>query len=130
MMELNEVLELLKWLLTLICGGLALYFKMSAAAQTKGKQIQQTIAEVTAKAVIFIKEAEEMYIDTTNMGGVKFNLVVERLHNLVPVQLQMIITEEMIGNIVQSTFDEIEAYVRLQLDNAIVKDASSDACVG
>lgn len=125
-----EVLEVLKMLLTLVCGGLALYFKLSAAAQTKGKQIQQTIAEITAKAIIFIKEAEEMYKDTTNMGGVKFNLVVDRLHNLVPVQLQMIITEEMIGNIVQSTFDEIEAYVKLQLDTAIVKETVSDTCVG
>ena len=35
------------------------------------------------------------------------------------MQLQGIITEKMIGDIVQSTFDEIEEYVKLQLDNVV-----------
>ena len=115
-MTIEQLIEVGKILCTLLCGGLAIYFKASAKAQTKGKQIQQAIAEVTAKAVIFIKEAEEEYRDTAEMGGEKFALVVARLHALVPVQLQGIITEKMIGDIVQSTFDEIEEYVRLQLD--------------
>lgn len=118
-MNYELIIEVLKFVAYLIMGGLALYFKHSATAQTKGKQIQQTLAEVTAKAVIFIKEAEEEYHDTTEMGGEKFALVVARLHALVPVQLQGIITEKMIGDIVQSTFDEIEEYVRLQLDKTI-----------
>lgn len=118
-MDYELIIEGLKFLAYLIMGGLALYFKHSSKAQTKGKQIQQTLAEVTAKAVIFIKEAEEEYRDVTEMGGEKFALVVARLHALVPVQLQGIITEKMIGDIVQSTFDEIEEYVRLQLDKTI-----------
>lgn len=118
-MEMNDLLELAQSILTLLVGGLAIYFKASAKAQTKGKQIQQAIAEITAKAIIFIKEAEEKYQDVSNMGGTKFNEVVDRLFGLVPPQLQMIITREMIESIVQSTFDEIEEYVRLQLDNAI-----------
>ena len=118
-MNIEQLLEILRIAVTLVCGGLALYFRVSAKAQTKGKQIQQAIAEVTAKAVIFIKEAEEEFKDTTDMGGEKFSLVVARLHSLVPAQLQGIITEEIISNIVQSTFDEIEEYVKLQLDKTI-----------
>lgn len=115
-MDYELIIEGLKFAAYLIIGGLALYFKHSAKAQTKGKQIQETIANITAKAVIFIKEAEEEFKDTTEMGGEKFALVVARLHALVPEPLQVIITEEMIGNIVQRTFDEIEEYVKLQLD--------------
>lgn len=115
-MDYNEILEIIKSLLVLCCGGLALYFKFSTKAQTKAKKIQATISEITAKAVIFIKEAEEDYKDTTNKGGEKFNQVVNKLHSLVPVQLQNIITYEMIENIVQNTFDEIEEYVKFQLD--------------
>jgi hypothetical protein len=118
-MNTETIIECLKLGVTLVCGGLALYLKFSAKAQTKAKQVQETISNITAKAVIFIKEAEEKYKDTTNMGGTKFNEVVIKLHSLVPDPLKNIITKDMIADIVQSTFDEIEEYVQLQLDNAI-----------
>ena len=38
-----------------------------------------------------------------------------------PVSLRPIITRQMIKDIVQSTFDEVENYVKLQLDNAVDK---------
>ena len=38
-----------------------------------------------------------------------------------PDALHGIVTKEMISEIVQSTFDEIQEYVRLQLDNSIDK---------
>ena len=120
-MDLNTILEYGQALLTLICGGLALYFKFSTKANTKAKQVQELIANIMAKAVIFIKEAEEQYKDVTNSGGVKFAQVVDKLYALVPDALKGIITKEMIENIVQSTFDEIEKYVKLQLDDAIEK---------
>lgn len=121
-MELETVLEVLQNLGILVLGGLSLYFRFSTKAKTKAKEVQEAIAEVTAKAVVFIKEAEENYKDTTNAGGEKFNQVVTKLYCLVPLQLRGIITYEMIENIVQSTFDEIEEYVKLQLDNVIEKD--------
>ena len=120
-MDLLQVLDFLKSIAVLLCGGLALYFKFSTKAKTKAEQIQETIAEITAKAVIFIKEAEENYKDTTNTGGQKFEEVVTKLHDLIPDGLDKIITREMIEDIVQSTFDEIEEYVKLQLDEAISK---------
>ena len=47
--------------------------------------------------------------------------VVGKLYDLVPDALHGIITKEMISEIVQSTFDEIEEYVKIQLDNGIDK---------
>ena len=120
-MELEQVIEILKYVLIVVCGGLSLYFKYSTKAQTKAKQIQKTIADITAKAVIFIKEAEEKYKDVTNAGGQKFEEVVTKLYDLVPSALRNIITRDMIAQIVQSTFDEIEAYAKTQLDKAVDK---------
>lgn len=120
-MDMQTLLEVLKGLITLGLGGLALYFKFSTKAQTKAKQIQETIAEITAKAVIFIKEAEENYKDVTNAGGKKFEEVVNKLYALVPDGFNKIITREMIAEIVQSTFDEIEEYMTVKLDETIDK---------
>ena len=118
-MDANTLLEGAKIALTVVFGGLALYFKYSAKAQAKAKVAQETISKVTADAVIFIKEAEEQYKDTTKAGGEKFKEVVNRLYGVVPQPLQGIITKKMVEEIVQSTFNEIEQYVQLQLDKAI-----------
>ena len=120
-MNVQDFLTLLQTAATLVCAGLALYFKFSTKAKTKAKEVQEVIAKITAKAVVYIKEAEDNYKDTTNAGGKKFEEVVSKLYDLVPDALHGIITKEMISEIVQSTFDEIEEYVKIQLDNGIDK---------
>lgn len=120
-MNTQEILSLIQSLIMLGCGGLALYFKFSTKAQTKAKEIQALIAQITAQAVVYIAEAEKDYKDTTQSGGKKFEQVVSKLYDLVPDALHGIVTKEMISEIVQSTFDEIQEYVRLQLDNSIDK---------
>lgn len=120
-MNTQEILSLIQSLIMLGCGGLALYFKFSTKAQTKAKEIQELIAQITAQAVVYIAEAEKDYKDTTQSGGKKFEQVVSKLYDLVPDALHGIVTKEMISEIVQSTFDEIQEYVRLQLDNSIDK---------
>ena len=120
-MNTQEILSLIQSLIMLGCGGLALYFKFSTKAQTKAKEIQELIAQITAQAVVYIAEAEKDYKDTTQSGGKKFEQVVSKLYDLVPDALHGIITKEMISEIVKSTFDEIQEYVRLQLDNSIDK---------
>ena len=121
MMNMQDVLEILKLVLTLVLGGLVIYYHNSTRAQEKAAQIQGVLGNISAHANKFIAEAEDKYKDTTNMGGVKFAEVVDRLHALVPEMLQDFITKEMIGSIVQKAFDEIEEYVALQLDKAINK---------
>lgn len=118
-MNLETIYNILISLATLITGGFAIYFKTSKKAQEKAKEVQEVVAELTAKAVIYIKEAEENYKDTTKAGGKKFNEVVDRLYSLVPTAIKTVITRSMIEEIVQSTFKEIEEYVQLQLDNSI-----------
>lgn len=120
-MNTQEILSLIQSLIMLGCGGLALYFKFSTKAQTKAKEIQELIAQITAQAIVYIAEAEKDYKDTTQSGGKKFEQVVSKLYDLVPDALHGIVTKEMISEIVQSTFDEIQEYVRLQLDNSIDK---------
>ena len=120
-MNTQEILSLIQSLIMLGCGGLALYFKFSTKAQTKAKEIQELIAQITAQAVVYIAEAEKDYKDTTQSGGKKFEQVVNKLYDLVPDALHGIVTKEMISEIVQSTFDEIQEYVRLQLDEAVDK---------
>lgn len=120
-MNTQEILSLVQSLIMLGCGGLALYFKFSTKAQTKAKEVQELVAQITAQAVVYIAEAERDYKDTTQSGGKKFEQVVNKLYDLVPDALHGIITKEMISEIVQSTFDEIQEYVRLQLDEAVDK---------
>lgn len=120
-MNMQHVLEFAKLVLTLALGGLVIYYQNSTRAQERAAQIQGVLGNIAAHANKFIAEAEDKYKDTTNMGGVKFAEVVDRLHALVPEMLQDFITKEMIGSIVQKAFDEIEEYVALQLDKAINK---------
>lgn len=120
-MNTQEILSTLQSIIMLLCGGLALYFKFSTKAKTKAKEVQEIIAQITAQAVVYIKQAEEDYKDATKAGGKKFEQVVNKLYDLVPDALHSIITRDMISEIVQSTFDEIQEYVRLQLDSAVDK---------
>lgn len=120
-MNTQDVLSFIQSLIMLGCGGLALYFKYSTKAKTKAKEVQEVIAQITAQAVVYIAEAEKDYKDTTQAGGKKFEQVVGKLYDLVPDALHSIITKEMISEIVQSTFDEIQEYVKLQLDKAVDK---------
>lgn len=99
-MNMQQFLEILQNIITLLVGGLALYFKFSTKAQTKAKQVQKVITDITANAVIYIRKAEENFSDTTNAGGKKFEQVVTKLYDLVPEELNKIITKEMIEEIV------------------------------
>lgn len=115
----SDVWNVLTTIGTFALGALALYFNSSKKAQAKLKEVQTVISEVTAKAVIFIVEAEKAYQDVSNAGGQKFEYVVDKLYSLVPDFAKFIITKEMIGEIVQNTFDQIEEYVSTQLDNKL-----------
>lgn len=118
-MNTQDILSTIQSIVMLVCGGLVVYFKFSTKAQTKAKEVQELIAQITAQAVVYIAEAEKDYKDTTQSGGKKFEQVVSKLYNLVPDALHGIVTKEMISEIVQSTFDEIQEYVRVQLDKKL-----------
>ncbi|MDD2494493.1 MAG: hypothetical protein PHE29_04795 [Tissierellia bacterium] len=110
-MEIELIIRLVLSVLTIIFGALSAYFSQNEKLRNM--------------AVKYITEAEDMYKDTTKAGGQKFNWVVETLYNLVPVPLKFIITKPLIETIVQSTFDSIERYAKMQLDKSIDKNAEN-----
>lgn len=120
-MDFQTIYNVLVTVVAITIGGLSLYLKTSAKALTKAKEIQETMALIMGEAVVYIRKAEEDYKDTTKKGGEKFEEVVDKLYSLVPDALKPIITEDRIKDIVQSTFDEVENYVKLQLDNTVDK---------
>lgn len=110
-MDSKMILEVVRVLVFVLFGGLSIYLQYN-------KKLQQKIADITAQAIILIKEAEFVYKDTTKAGGTKFKYVVDKLYNLVPKTLRVVITRETVEDIVQRTFDAVEEYAREQLDKA------------
>ena len=117
-MEINW-LNILTTIVAVLFGGLSWYLKVSATGAKLKKAVEETLKEITSKAVEYIAEAEEAYVDATKAGGEKFEYVVDLLMKLIPDQLEVIITREMVENIVQSTFEAIEAYAQTALDEAL-----------
>lgn len=118
---MENALSIIQMILTLLCGGLAIYFKTSQKAQETLTRVQTLIANITAQAAVFIADAEAMYSDSTHAGGDKFNYCVDQLYDLVPDSVKPIVTKPMIEGIVQRTFDQIEMYSKAQLDSALSK---------
>lgn len=120
-MNIQEIYNVLVTIVAIVVGGLSLYLRTSVKAQAKAKEVQETMALIMGEAVVYIRKAEEDYKDSTKKGGEKFEEVVDKLDSLVPAALKPIITRDRIEDIVQSTFDEVEKYVKLQLDNTVDK---------
>lgn len=118
-MDLQAILSVLGTIGTVLLGALSIYLKTSAKAKTKAKEIADKIGEVTAQAVVFIANAEKEYKDWT--GGEKFTRVVDQLYASIPEGINMIITREMIEDIVQSTFDQIKEYTTAKMDETVEK---------
>lgn len=68
-----------------------------------------------------ITTAEEIYRDSTKAGGEKFEWVINFLYEYIPSILKPIFTRDMISNIIQSAFDEIQKYATQQLDKLVNK---------
>lgn len=107
-----DTLEVLKIIGLAILGGLSLYFQYN-------KKLQEKIKDVVKNAAMIIKKAEEVYKDSTKAGGAKFEYAVNQLHSMIPAPFDRVITKEMIAEIVQSTFEEMEAYAKEQLDKVV-----------
>lgn len=118
-MDLQAILSVLGTIGTVLLGALSIYLKTSAKAKTKAKEIADKIGEITAQAVVLIAEAEKEYKNWT--GGEKFTRVVDQLYALVPEGINMIITRDMIEEIVQSTFDQIKEYATAKMDETVEK---------
>ena len=86
-----------------VMGALIAYYKTST-------KLQKFVADLIA-------QAESTYGSGT--GGAKFAWVTSKVYALVPLPLKAIINEQMIGDIVQGTFNSMAAYARTQLDKLV-----------
>lgn len=101
-MDIGLILEIVKYALLVLFGGLAIYYN--------------TNAKLNKKVDEYIDKAEVKYNDATKAGGEKFEWVVTKLYGFVPAIMKPFITRDMVGAIVQGAFDSIESYGKQQLD--------------
>lgn len=99
---MDKAMVILQTIAMVVLGAAAVYYNANA--------------KLKAKTTALIAQAEDTYKDTTKAGGLKRGWVVDRLYELIPIPLRVIITRDMIEAIVQNTFDEITKYAKLQLD--------------
>lgn len=71
--------------------------------------------ELVVAAENAIAQAENAYKDATNAGGRKFEYAVDLIYTSIPSPIRFLFPREMIANIVQTTFDRIEEYARIQV---------------
>ncbi|RRC92711.1 hypothetical protein EII25_03295 [Erysipelotrichaceae bacterium OH741_COT-311] len=101
-MNINQVIIAI---ITVLFGFLVSYFKTKSNLKTL--------------VVRWILAAEQYYKDYAKAGTEKFNMVVDKIYNLVPSFLKFIFTKKVIEQLVQNTFNAMQAYAQEQLDKAI-----------
>ena len=101
-MDLQQWLSLATALLTLLLGALS--------AWLRGNQ------RIAARAASLIAQAEEEYRDVSKAGGEKFAWVVDHLYQVLPAAIRPFVPRPMVESLVQATFDAVEGYAALQLD--------------
>ena len=81
----------------------------------------RTKTNVITKVSELIAQAEKEFSEITKAGTQKFQFVVDSLYEYIPKILKPLITKEMLGGIVQNTFNAIESYATTQLDKLVDK---------
>ena len=66
--------------------------------------------EITEEAAHQIAVAEEVYSTVEKAGERKKNLCIDALYDMIPAPVKRFFTREMIGEIVQKVFDQVEKY--------------------
>lgn len=102
--EIVDLLKIIKWFMLLFLGMLVAYYR------TNGR-LQSVIGNLIA-------QAEKTYGEANN-GGIKFRWVFNKVYSMVPIPLNAIITKQMVEGLVQSTFDVMAAYAKIQLDKLL-----------
>ncbi len=99
-----QLYEAIKWFLLLFLG-------MAAACYRTSARLQNVIAHLIAQA--------ETTYSGVKTGSLKFKWVCSMIYKMIPKPLRVIITNSMIENLVQSTFNDMAAYAKMQLDKLL-----------
>ena len=73
---------------------------------------------VTEEAAHQIAVAEEVYASAEKAGEKKMQLCIDALYGMVPAPVKLFLTREMIGEIVQKVFDQVEKYKDVWIEAA------------
>ena len=73
---------------------------------------------VTEEAAHQIAVAEEAFATVEHAGKQKMELCIDVLYGMIPSQVKIFFTREMIGEIVQRVFDNVEKYKDAWIDKA------------
>lgn len=76
---------------------------------------------VTEEAAHQIAVAEEAFSTVEHAGKQKMQLCIDALYALIPAPVKMFFTREMVGDIVQKVFDQVEKYKDVWIDAAAEK---------
>ena len=76
---------------------------------------------ITEEAAHQIAVAEEAFSTVEHAGRQKMQLCIDALYGMIPSQVRIFFTREMIGEIVQKVFDQVEKYKTVCLDYAAEK---------
>lgn len=76
---------------------------------------------ITEEAAHQIAVAEEAFATVEHAGKQKMELCIDALYGLIPAQVRIFFTREMIGQIVQKVFDEVEKYKNVWIESSAEK---------
>lgn len=119
-------LEISCYILTVMLGAMSVYLKHSAVAQKRAAEIESWLLTVRTSAEEYIVRAEKEF-EGTQRGGEKFEWVVGCIFALLPKQMRLFITRDMIAEVVQAAFDCMANYAAAQLDKAL-SDKKEQLC--
>ena len=92
-------------------------FILSVVAQFIGAYLKAK-GEVTEEAAHQIAVAEEAFATMEKAGEKKMQFCIDTLYDLIPAPVKLFLTREMIGEIVQRVFDNVEKYKDAWIDKA------------
>ena len=101
-MEYTEIIRIIIYILAIALGGLAVWWKGNA--------------RISGMAARLIAQAEYEYKDLAKSGGVKNAWVIDQLYSIIPAPIRMFVPRSLVETLVQTTFDAMTGFAKLQLD--------------
>lgn len=102
--ESINLIEILQWTGLLLLGAGLSYYRTNT-------KLQKRVA-------FLISQAEASFVGA-KVGGKKFAWVCDTLYGVIPAPLRVIITRQMIEEIVQGTFNSMATYTKMQFDKLV-----------
>ena len=96
------------------------FFVLSVVAQFISAYLKAK-GVVTEEAAHQIAVAEEAFSTVEHAGKQKMELCIDALYDMIPAPVRMFFTREMIGQIVQKVFDEVEKYKNVWIESSAEK---------